>query len=366
MPIPTPRRDEDRQKFIARCMGNPTMKREFPENTQRAAVCFRQWRQKTRAETLSTWTPLIGLWAVLPEWLTAHYPQITALMDEQRLHALPETDLDSRAFTPADLIQRTAENLAIIRVHGPMVKRAGFFEQLFGFTGSDGVREAIDMAASSPDITGILLSVESPGGHVAGVHELSEAVRRATAVKPVAVHMEDLGASAAYWASAHATRITASPITEIGSIGTMAVIADTSQLAAAEGIKIHVVSTGTYKGLGVPGTPIESAHLEEIQRRVNGVNQFFLRAVQAGRRLTPEQRTLATDGRVFLAAEAKSLGLIDDVRSMSAALRDLARLAATGRAGDTRSAIAARRTALEDISDADIGNRIEEPHHLSE
>jgi signal peptide peptidase SppA len=188
-------------------------------------------------------------------------------------------------------------------------------------------------------------------------------VRRAAAIKPVAVHIDDLGASAAYWASAYATTITASPTSEIGSLGTMAVIADTSQLVAAAGIKVHVVSTGNFKGMGVPGTPIDATHVEEIQRRVDGMNQFFMQAVRSGRNLTPEQMTQVADGRVFLAREAKRLGLIDDVRSMGAALRDLNRLIATGRGGNTRAQIAARRTALEDLPDAHNGDGPEQEAH---
>ncbi len=52
MPLPTPNRDESGRKtekkseFISRCMGNPTMNEDFPENAQRAAVCYSQWEKK--------------------------------------------------------------------------------------------------------------------------------------------------------------------------------------------------------------------------------------------------------------------------------------------------------------------------------
>ena len=46
MPIPTPGKKEDRAKFISRCMSNPVMKKEFPDNKQRVAVCHTQWRKK--------------------------------------------------------------------------------------------------------------------------------------------------------------------------------------------------------------------------------------------------------------------------------------------------------------------------------
>jgi len=46
MPIPTPSSNEDRQKFIGRCMSNEVMKKEFPDMKQRSAVCFSKWKRK--------------------------------------------------------------------------------------------------------------------------------------------------------------------------------------------------------------------------------------------------------------------------------------------------------------------------------
>lgn len=46
MPIPKPNSGEDRDKFINRCMKNEVMKREFPDNTQRVAVCTSQLKKK--------------------------------------------------------------------------------------------------------------------------------------------------------------------------------------------------------------------------------------------------------------------------------------------------------------------------------
>ena len=58
MPIPKPGKGEKQSKFMPRCMGNKTMKKEFPDNKQRVAVCFSSWRKKhggkppTKKETI--------------------------------------------------------------------------------------------------------------------------------------------------------------------------------------------------------------------------------------------------------------------------------------------------------------------------
>ena len=42
MPIPKPRQGESTDDFMGRCMGNDTMLAEYPDQSQRAAVCMTQ------------------------------------------------------------------------------------------------------------------------------------------------------------------------------------------------------------------------------------------------------------------------------------------------------------------------------------
>jgi Escherichia/Staphylococcus phage prohead protease len=42
MPLPTPHKNESHDAFMSRCMANPTMMSDFPDQPQRLAVCFKQ------------------------------------------------------------------------------------------------------------------------------------------------------------------------------------------------------------------------------------------------------------------------------------------------------------------------------------
>lgn len=46
MPIPTPEQNETKDEFIERCMGDETMKEEYPDGDQRLAVCMTQWNER--------------------------------------------------------------------------------------------------------------------------------------------------------------------------------------------------------------------------------------------------------------------------------------------------------------------------------
>jgi hypothetical protein len=48
MPVPTPSNNEDMDNFMDRCMSDNNMQDEFPDRTQRVAVCTRSWDEKQK------------------------------------------------------------------------------------------------------------------------------------------------------------------------------------------------------------------------------------------------------------------------------------------------------------------------------
>ncbi len=45
MPMPKPRKTEDKDEFISRCMENEVMNEEYPDSKQRLAVCHDLWKE---------------------------------------------------------------------------------------------------------------------------------------------------------------------------------------------------------------------------------------------------------------------------------------------------------------------------------
>lgn len=212
------------------------------------------------------------------------------------------------------------DGIAVINLVGPLMKYVGSLQE---GTSTLAVRRQIRNAAASPEVAGILLRFDTPGGTVAGTEDLGSDIAAAAARKPVHGYIEDLCASAGYWCGSQTARITANATALVGSIGTFCVVYDLSKFAEAEGVKVHVVKAGEFKGTGVPGTEITDAQLAEYQRMVNGLNDHFLAAVKNGRQMKAGQVKELADGRVHLAAEARSLGLIDGVGSFDQAIADL-------------------------------------------
>lgn len=128
--------------------------------------------------------------------------------------------------------------------------------------------------------------------------------------------------SAAYWAASQADHISINRAGFCGSIGTYAVIEDYSKAMEMEGIKVHVLSTGPYKGAGEPGTEITEEHLAEWQSVVDSHFDHFAAAVHRGRSQLRAKSHFnkVADGRIFSSNVALESGLVDHVESFDTAI----------------------------------------------
>ncbi|HEY4760940.1 MAG TPA: S49 family peptidase, partial [Thermoguttaceae bacterium] len=187
------------------------------------------------------------------------------------------------------------------------------------------IRQAIRSAVRDPEVGGILLRIDSPGGTVAGTADLADDVAAAAARKPLFAYVEDLTASAAYWIASQAERIYANSTTAvIGSIGTWIGLYDFSANAAKEGIKAIVLKAGKFKGAGFMGTEITDEQKAEWQRLIDKTQAEFTAGVAKGRKIPVARIEELADGRIHMAADAQKLGLIDDIKSIDQTLADLA------------------------------------------
>jgi len=271
----------------------------------------------------------MGLWAV------------DATFMRGALAAVQSGAWKMRAETPAAPegpgYYMAAPGIAEILISGAMMKG----RSKFGGTSTVDARRAVRLAAADKAVDGIMIHIDSsPGGTVAGTDELATDIRAAMRRKPVEAHIDDMGASAALWVASQAGYLSANRTAEVGSIGVFAVVVDESQALEAEGVKVHVISTGPHKGAGVAGAPVTDDHLAEFQKRVDQVNQHFQAALKLGR--PGVNLSEVSDGRVFSAADAKGLGLIDNVSSYEAAIRHLESSIASRNATPARDRAAAR------------------------
>lgn len=213
------------------------------------------------------------------------------------------------------------DGIAMISITGPTMK---FVPSMAEGTSTVLVRRQLKAAARDPDVKGVLLVMDTPGGTSKGNEDLASEVAKLAAVKPVFVFVEDMTASAGVSVASQATRRYANNATAVyGAIGTYAVLQDMSGMAEKLGVKVHVVRAGDFKGAGTPGTEITEDQLSEVQRVVNRVNESYLQLIATGLGRTIESIRPLADGRVILASDAVSAGLLNGVQSFEATYQEL-------------------------------------------
>jgi len=177
------------------------------------------------------------------------------------------------------------------------------------------------------DIKGIVLRIESPGGSVAAVQEIYEAIlAQEEKGKRVVSSLGNVAASGGYYVALASEKIYANPGTLTGSIGVIINVVNFQTLMEEWGIELKSVTSGQYKATGSFArkmTPEEEALLKEL---VDNVHTQFVGAVKKRRQLSDDALQTLTDGRLFTGSQAYEAGLIDGLGSLETAIKETARL----------------------------------------
>lgn len=264
-----------------------------------------------------------GLWSMYGPAFNSLFALITDmdLRDhvEGRILAV-EAGQGVSASAQSDTLYTIEDGIAVIRASGTLMKAQSSFSSA---SSTVALRQALRAAGRDPKVKAVLMVIDSPGGTVAGTHDLAAEFAALEQLKPTAAYAEDLCASAAYWVASQAGFVACNPTALVGSIGTFMTVQDSSGRAEDLKIKVHVIKAGEHKGAGTPGTAVTDSQLETWQKMVDDMNAQFLAGVAKGRHLTDAQVKSLADGRVHVGDQAKSLGLVDAVQSMEATIRQL-------------------------------------------
>jgi signal peptide peptidase SppA len=204
------------------------------------------------------------------------------------------------------------EGIATIHVLGPLGKNLSRLEKSCGATSFEDIQSELAQANANPAVHGILMHVDSPGGTVQGTPETAAAV--SASAKPLVAYTEDVMASAAYYLSAGARQIVASPSADVGSIGVYIPWIDRGALNQAMGIRPDpIVNTGgDLKATGFGGV-LSEAQREHLQEQVDLDFEAFKAHIAAHRTIEPH----ALRGQTLSGEQALAANLIDRIGSLA-------------------------------------------------
>ncbi|BCO30103.1 phage capsid assembly protein [Thiohalobacter sp. COW1] len=227
---------------------------------------------------------------------------------------LPDVEAASAAVMTQRAMSPAPAGIAVIPIHGTLVRRTLGLEAASGLTSYGEIRAQIDTALADPGIKGILLDVDSPGGEAGGVFELAERIREASAVKPVWAVASDSAFSAAYAIACAASHLAVTRTGGVGSIGVIAMHVDQSVRDAQQGYRYTAITAGKHKNDFSPHEPLDPQAAESLQAEVDRLYGMFVGHVAAMRGLEADA-VRATEAGLFFGEQTLTAGLADAVAS---------------------------------------------------
>jgi len=173
--------------------------------------------------------------------------------------------------------------------------------------------EAVTKAAKDPLVVALIVSVNSPGGSVAGGESLHEAIKAVAATKPVVAVMGGTAASAGYMVSVPAARIFAREATLTGSIGVILETGEASGLLSKLGLTAEAITSGPLKDQPSFTHGLSPQGRDVLHALVLDMYDQFVGMVAEGRHMSPDQVRALADGRAYTGRQALKLGLIDAI-----------------------------------------------------
>jgi protease-4 len=171
----------------------------------------------------------------------------------------------------------------------------------------------LEAIRKSPEVKGVILSIDSPGGTTVGGESTFEAVRKLAGDKPVVAEVGTLAASAGYMIASAADHIVARKTSIVGSIGVLIQYPDVSGLMDKLGIKLEEVKSSPLKAAPSPFKPTNDDERAMVRKLILDSYDWFVGIVAERRSMTKPQVLALADGSIFTGRQALANKLIDEV-----------------------------------------------------
>ncbi|WP_375677179.1 S49 family peptidase [Bartonella sp. AP88XZML] len=230
---------------------------------------------------------------------------------------------DTEALSPPETYV-VQNNVAILPVHGTLVRRGAWLGALSGLTSYEGLRASFREAIAQPDVRAVLLDIDSGGGEAGGVFDLVEEFQALSKQynKPIWAHANEFACSAAYAIACSASQIWVARTGVVGSIGVVCAHLDQSRADEKHGHKWTFVFEGDHKVHGNPHEPLSDTAQIKMQADCALLYEMFVDLVAKNRPLSTDA-IRDTKAETFIGTQAITLGLADAQGTLAQALEAL-------------------------------------------
>ncbi|MFK7973125.1 MAG: signal peptide peptidase SppA [Bacteroidia bacterium] len=213
----------------------------------------------------------------------------------------------------------SSDRIAVVFAEGDIVSGKSQDGQM----GSETIVKALRKAREDSKVKAVVLRVNSRGGSALASDMMADEVKRTSAVKPVIVSMGDYAASGGYYIAAYGDKIFAQTNTLTGSIGIFGLSAYVGDMMEDKlGITFDQMETHENATFADPRFRMSEAEVVFRQRMIEKGYSTFVNVVADGRETLADSAAVdkVGQGRVWTGEKAKSLGLVDEIGGLDAAI----------------------------------------------
>lgn len=300
---------------------------------------------------------LRGGWLLDKGWAESHLPLLVSVLKGQGTFASlfdDEDDEDDKATEPnkvlsqagvvykvgyyTDMSRIPERSIAMISLTGPLMKYGGACSY-----GMIDKASLIQRTAKSPNISGIIFDIDSPGGQVSGTTILADEIRSIS--KPTISMVNDgMAASGAIWIGSSSKEFYVTKKTDqVGSVGVYATLYDYNAYLEKEGLKVHEIYAPQSTDKNAGYHEALKGNYSPVQEDLRLLAQEFIDTIErnrAGKIKGDEWKT----GKMFYGKDAARIGLIDGIKSFDQVIKRMDQMIATNSTTSNKNKMAFKKT----------------------
>lgn len=242
------------------------------------------------------------------------------------LSSFSQVSLENYVSSLTDEEQDNDNQIAIVYAEGAIVEGQGDRGEI----GGDRMAKELRKLRENKDVKAVVFRINSPGGSATASEVILREIKRLAEKKPVIVSMGDVAASGGYWIAMGGQRIFADNNTITGSIGVFGLLLNLQKIAKNNGIDWDTVKTSKLADISTVTRPKTPQELQVYQSSVNKFYDLFIETVAKGRKLSTDKVRSVAQGRVWTGKDALSVGLVDEIGGLEAAVQYAAKTAKLG------------------------------------
>lgn len=240
---------------------------------------------------------------------------------QSALKAASIKKVDAREYLRAIPPDPSRTRIALVVAEGTILQ--GSEQGGFGSTGqvrSASFAKLLRSVRSDSLVKGVIVRIDSPGGDAIASDDILHEMKELSRAKPTVISMSDVAASGGYFMAVTGDPIVAYPGTITGSIGVITAKPNLKGLYDKLGVTKDLLTRGRFAALDSDYKPLDAAGKAKLEESIEATYRGFINRVATGRKRPENQIEPLAQGRVWMGAQAKENGLVDQLGGLDAAI----------------------------------------------